>query len=262
MGNAMCTKPSSTSPPLRRKTSSQSSLGSVSGSPRDVLQMQSAGSGAVFQARRWQGSHWAGRWQQGSFADDAALDILIPAAQPEEEAPPCCGPLTLSARLEYASLRKGQDYNVFGVVSVKAADPTEEPGSPGPAGNDLQRSPMDITCVLDVSGSMQGDKVQLVKDAMFTVVEEMQPGDRLSIVSFNHDAERHTRLARMTVEGKDEARQAVLRLQASGGTSIAAGLDCAITNMEHRRQRNPVGAIFLLTDGQDPGSRGCVPQLV
>mmetsp|Transcript_131486 Transcript_131486/g.366457 ORF Transcript_131486/g.366457 Transcript_131486/m.366457 type:complete len:551 (+) Transcript_131486:95-1747(+) len=262
MGNATSAEPSSNSPSPKCRMSSQSSLSSASSSPRGAMQTQWGSSGAPFSAKRRQISRWAGNWQQGSFADDAALDVPVPVAQPEEEAPPCCGPLTLSARLEYASLHKGQDYNVFGVVSLTAADSPEEPGSLGPASNDRQRSPMDITCVLDVSGSMQGEKVQLVKDAMFTVVDEMQPGDRLSIVSFNHDAQRHTRVARMTAEGKDEARQAVLRLQASGGTSIAAGLDCAIANMEQRRQRNPVGAIFLLTDGQDPGSRGCVPQLV
>merc|ERR1719181_871699 len=94
------------------------------------------------------------------------------------------------------------------------------------------------------------------------VVDEMLPGDRLSIVSFNHSAQRHTALTCMDVSGKDAARQATLRLYAGGGTSIAAGLDCGIAVMEQRRQRNPVGAVFLLTDGQDSTSRNEIQTLV
>merc|ERR1719181_769150 len=94
------------------------------------------------------------------------------------------------------------------------------------------------------------------------VVDEMLPGDRLSIVSFNHSAQRHTPLICMDVSGKDAARQATLRLIAGGGTSIATGLDCGVQVMEQRRQRNAVGAIFLLTDGQDSTSPAEVQQLV
>merc|ERR1719329_1128385 len=43
---------------------------------------------------------------------------------------------------------------------------------------------------------------------------------------------------------------------------IAAGLDCGIAVMEQRRQRNPVSAIFLMTDGQDSGVRDKIPGLV
>merc|ERR1719379_1817278 len=109
---------------------------------------------------------------------------------------------------------------------------------------------------------MQGQKIQLVKDAVAVVIGEMQPNDRLSIVSFNSNAQRHTPLKKMTVEGKDAVQQATMRLTANGGTSIAAGLDCGIANMEQRRQRNPVGAVFLLTDGQDRTSSNQVQALV
>merc|ERR1719443_2602004 len=66
----------------------------------------------------------------------------------------------------------------------------------------------------------------------------------------------------MTQEGKDASQQATMRLIASGGTSIASGLDCGIAVMEQRRQRNPVGAVFLLTDGQDSTSRDQIQNLV
>ena len=76
--------------------------------------------------------------------------------------------------------------------------------------------------------------------------------DRISIVSFNSAASKVLRLRRVDAEGKDSATVSTLRLTAGGGTSIAAGLDMGLQVLEHRRQRNKVSAILLLTDGQDP----------
>merc|ERR1712232_56367 len=66
----------------------------------------------------------------------------------------------------------------------------------------------------------------------------------------------------MNAEGKNDATVSTLRLAAGGGTSIAAGLDMALSVMERRRQRNKVSAILLLTDGQDRSTRGRIPELL
>merc|ERR1711918_321220 len=66
----------------------------------------------------------------------------------------------------------------------------------------------------------------------------------------------------MDAEGKNDAHVATLRLAAGGGTSIAAGLNVALTVMEQRRQRNSVASILLLTDGQDGSTRGQLPGLI
>merc|ERR1711974_428331 len=108
-----------------------------------------------------------------------------------------------------------------------------------------QRQPLDIICVLDVSGSMQGNKIRQVQDAVRFVIRESQPSDRLSIVTFNNQATRPLRLRRMDPHGKDEATQTVLRLSAGGGTRIASGLEMALEIAERRRHRNPVSAILL-----------------
>jgi hypothetical protein len=65
----------------------------------------------------------------------------------------------------------------------------------------------------------------------------------------------------MNVEGKNDANVSTLRLAAGGGTSIAAGLDTALSVMERRRERNKVSAILLLTDGQDGSTRSRLPEL-
>merc|ERR1719245_1657069 len=136
-------------------------------------------------------------------------------------------------------------------MACRSPAPTASP-SPDDAG---ERQAMDIICVLDVSGSMQGDKIRQVQDATRFIIEQADPKDRLAIVAFNSDATRVLRLRQMSAEGKNDGNIGTIRLQAGGGTSIAAGLDMALSVMERRRQRNKVSAILLLTDGQDERTR-------
>lgn len=86
------------------------------------------------------------------------------------------------------------------------------------------RAPVDLVTVLDVSGSMQGAKLSLLKQAMKFVIQNLGPADRLSIVSFSSTARRLIRLTRMSNEGVHQALNAVNSLTAGGGTNIAEGL--------------------------------------
>jgi len=195
------------------------------------------------------------------FADDdeivlAAVPSAPAAAQPEPDVSGR-GPLSLSTRIEYAALPRGRAQDVFGIVTLQA----EAAAAPAQAEAE-QRQPLDVICVLDVSGSMTGEKLRLVQDAMRFVIRESQPQDRVSIVTFNSQAERPLRLCRMDNRGKDEATAATLRLTAGGGTCIANGVEAALEVAERRRHRNPVSAILLLTDGQDGSSRHRIGPLV
>lgn len=93
--------------------------------------------------------------------------------------------------------------------------------------SDEARSPCDICCVVDTSGSMavQAEiqtstnekfglsQLDLVKHAMKTIIHSLQPQDRLSIVSFANSATVHFQLAKMTADGKSSALAALERLE-------------------------------------------------
>uniref|UniRef100_A0ACD5WQG2 Uncharacterized protein n=1 Tax=Avena sativa TaxID=4498 RepID=A0ACD5WQG2_AVESA len=113
------------------------------------------------------------------------------------------------------------------------------------------RAPLDLVTVLDVSGSMSGQKLALLKQAMRFVIDNLGPDDRLSVVSFSSEARRVTRLARMTGAGKAMSVSAVESLAARGGTNIAEGLRTAAKVLDERRHRNAVSSVVLLSDGQD-----------
>ena len=61
--------------------------------------------------------------------------------------------------------------------------------------------PIDLVCVVDRSGSMQGDKISLLKDTLEYIINQMGVLDRLSIITFSSSAQDQSKgLKLMTAE--------------------------------------------------------------
>lgn len=114
-----------------------------------------------------------------------------------------------------------------------------------------RRAPIDLVTVLDVSGSMTGAKLHMLKRAMRLVVSSLGSADRLSIVAFSATPKRLMPLRRMNPQGQRSARRIIDRLACSQGTSVGEALKKATKILDDRRERNPVASIMLLSDGQD-----------
>ncbi|KAJ8551867.1 hypothetical protein K7X08_028310 [Anisodus acutangulus] len=120
-----------------------------------------------------------------------------------------------------------------------------------PHAGQSSRAPVDLVTVLDVSGSMAGTKLALLKRAMGFVIQNLGPADRLSVIVFSSTARRLFPLRRMSDTGKQEALQSVNSLSSNGGTNIAEALKKSAKIMTDRKWKNPVSSIILLSDGQD-----------
>ncbi|CAM6055931.1 unnamed protein product [Sphagnum tenellum] len=118
------------------------------------------------------------------------------------------------------------------------------------------RAPLDLVTVLDVSGSMAGTKLVLLKRAMGFVIRNLTPVDRLSVVVFSSTAKRLFPLRRMVQDGRQSALRAIEALVSTGGTNIAEGLRKGAKVLEDRQMHNPVASIMLLSDGQDTCTLG------
>ncbi|KAL9672524.1 hypothetical protein QQ045_028775 [Rhodiola kirilowii] len=113
------------------------------------------------------------------------------------------------------------------------------------------RVPVDIVTVLDVSGSMAGRKIELLKQAMGFVIQNLGPSDRLSVVTFSSSSIRQFPLICMNEEGRRKAVERVESLACNGGTNIAEGLIKSSKVIEDRKWKNPVVSVILLSDGKD-----------
>ncbi|KAH9690156.1 E3 ubiquitin-protein ligase WAV3 [Citrus sinensis] len=158
---------------------------------------------------------------------------------------------TVQLRLlpESAVISVGKNYETYAVaLRVKAPLPAPPVNSNNTASH---RAPVDLVTVLDVSGSMTGAKLQMLKRAMRLVISSLGSADRLSIVTFSACSKRLLPLRRMTAQGQRAARRIIDRLACGQGTSVGDALRKATKVLEDRRERNPVASIMLLSDGQD-----------
>ncbi|KAK6923885.1 von Willebrand factor, type A [Dillenia turbinata] len=150
---------------------------------------------------------------------------------------------------ETALVSGGRSYETY-VIAMKVKAPPI-PSSTSPLLNPRSRAPVDLVTVLDVSGRMTGEKLQMMKRAMRLVISSLSSNDRLSIVAFSNFSKRLLPLRRMTVDGRRTARKIVDSLTCGQGTCVAEALKKAAKVLEDRRERNPVATIMLLSDGQD-----------
>ena len=116
------------------------------------------------------------------------------------------------------------------------------------------RTSVDLICVIDVSGSMSGQKIELVKETMRVLIETLTPSDRLSIITFESSGHRICPLKAVTQENLVSFSNHINELHAGGGTRIISGMDLAFKTIRDRKIANKATSVFLLSDGQDGGA--------
>ncbi|RWW38943.1 hypothetical protein BHE74_00055785 [Ensete ventricosum] len=193
--------------------------------------------------------------EPSSFNDDEPLDLEAAAARDLCQGRPEM--VEVEIHPEFSAVAQSDCLENFAVLMhLKAPHATmnQSPRSNLSAGCTVPqnvRAPVDLVTVLDVSGSMAGTKLALLKRALSFLIQNLGPSDRLSVVAFSSTARRLIPLCRMCDSGRQQALQAVNSLVSSGGTNIADGLRKGFKVIEERRERNPVCSILLLSDGQD-----------
>ncbi|MEH2235255.1 vWA domain-containing protein [Nostoc sp.] len=108
--------------------------------------------------------------------------------------------------------------------------------------------PLNLCLILDHSGSMSGRSLETVKKAANRLVDRLNPGDRLSVVVFDHRAK--VLVSSQSVEDPEKIKQQINRLAADGGTAIDEGLRLGIEELA-KGKKDTVSQAFLLTDGEN-----------
>jgi Ca-activated chloride channel family protein len=115
-----------------------------------------------------------------------------------------------------------------------------------------RRLPLNLCLILDKSGSMHGKPMQTVIKAVEQLLDRLQPGDRISVVAFAGSAE--VIIPHQVIHDSSSIKaQLKDKLNASGGTAIAEGLQLGITELM-QGAKGAVSQAFLLTDGHGESS--------
>ncbi|MDQ2808861.1 MAG: VWA domain-containing protein [Chloroflexota bacterium] len=135
--------------------------------------------------------------------------------------------------------------------------------------------PLNLSLVLDRSGSMRGAKIERLREAVLAVLQGLQAQDTLSVVAFNNKARVLVPSQAATEAGKAAISAEILRLSADGGTNMAPAMEAALRELWQRvgpqtdgageggatRAMNPaVTRMLLLTDGITEKEKRCLEQ--
>ena len=111
--------------------------------------------------------------------------------------------------------------------------------------NDL---PLNLCLVIDCSGSMSEKPLETVKQAAINIINKLKPGDRISVVAFNHRAK--VIVPNQLLTKIEPIKQKIGLMVADGGTSIDEGLRLGLKEVAAYNQYC-VSHLFLLTDGEN-----------
>lgn len=144
------------------------------------------------------------------------------------------GAVTLEARLSHGAVpaRGGELYAEYTVTWAGEAAP--------------RHAPVSMAVVLDVSGSMQGQKLLDAKKAAHRLVELLSADDALAFITFGDVAERRPLLL-MNDENKQATHAAIDAVVASGATLLSGGLEAGA---EALRDATGTRRLVLISDGR------------
>ncbi|HEY6091129.1 MAG TPA: VIT domain-containing protein [Gemmatimonadales bacterium] len=117
------------------------------------------------------------------------------------------------------------------------------PGAAADA-NALRR---DVVAVIDVSGSMSGEKLAQAKAALTQLLNSLRQGDRFRLVAFSGGVRRYAEgWTTVSADARRSAGEWIHSLEAEGGTNIAGALSEAFAQSPDEQS---LGVVVFLTDG-------------
>lgn len=138
--------------------------------------------------------------------------------------------------------RKTQPQSIPVMISLTAEEIDDE----------TERSGLDLVLVIDVSSSMSGEKIKLVKETLLFIIEELEPMDRVCLVKFNSQSSIIVGLTPLNAENKTYVKGLIEEhVNASLTTNINAGLRDAFDVLLARKEVNDLSSVFFLSDGDD-----------
>jgi hypothetical protein len=93
--------------------------------------------------------------------------------------------ITATTTLEYGGQASDQQSNIYGLVTLKTLPIILSSDDEILSSSHI---PIDLVCVVDQSRSMRGEKINLLKQTLTYITEQLNEFDRLAIISFNKSA--------------------------------------------------------------------------
>ena len=176
------------------------------------------------------------RMPRSAFAALAASGLILGSMGPAggaERGPP---PVELTTTLSQSVLTPETRQTIYLRIGLKGARSTAR-----------ERAPMNISLVIDRSGSMDGPRIRAARDAAKMAVDRLSARDIVSVISYDQVVEVEVPATRAT--DKQAIKDRIDRLTARGSTAIWAGLQRGADEVRKFKSPEYVNKIILLSDG-------------
>ncbi len=109
--------------------------------------------------------------------------------------------------------------------------------------------PMDVSLVIDTSGSMAGPKIENARRASNMLVDDLADGDIVSIVAFSDDARTLVEPTVLSTETRRTLKARIAQLQPNGSTNMFDGLGLGESHVARAPSTHAVRRVVVISDG-------------
>ena len=122
------------------------------------------------------------------------------------------------------------------------------------------KKPVDLVVVMDISGSMRGDKITTARASLMEFVQKLDDRDRLQIILFNSEVTTLTPLGPLG-EKRQQVLDSVSGIFEQGGTSLFDATLTAYQELVQNGNPDHIRGIVVLSDGEDTVSINTLGQI-
>ena len=149
--------------------------------------------------------------------------------------------LNITITPQHSARLDGHENELYALVRVTSSDELSA---------DLEQSakpPLNVSLVIDQSGSMQGAPIEAAKGAAAHIVQNLRRKDRLSVVTYADQA--HVIIPGQQAEDRHTMLDAINRIRPGGCTALHDGWLAGAEQAALMRQPGETARVILLSDG-------------
>jgi len=169
---------------------------------------------------------------------ELAYEKRVPGSQPGSY---------LFAQMELDQVKAPAGRNIDRYLLVTLRTPARLPPEQA-APTHSGRPPLNFTAVLDVSGSMQGEKLLQAKEAVRQALHHLHEGDVLSLVTFSDEVRCVLEPTEIDDRSRNVIESILQEITSTGMTALDSGLELGIEKALVKSRQNNL--VLLLSDGQ------------